>query len=163
MKINHPSISMNRAISCYYQYLTLVTHVSKRQWDPWYTGKVYIIPSGHKTDLANLTKNKRQPKVWSCTSTKLVITTPYSTLGVDLISQYTLKGKDYISIIFMCLAIVDPTTTWFNIIQLPTMVTRLTVHNMDNGRKATFILTWENIFPAKVFFVIWVKNTREIK
>jgi hypothetical protein len=40
---------------------------------------------------------------------------------------------------FMCLTIVDPTTNWFNIIQLPT-VTRLTVHNMDNGRKATCIL-----------------------
>jgi hypothetical protein len=64
-------------------------------------------------------------------------------LGVDLISQYTLKGKDgkdNISINFMCLTIVDPTTTWFKIIQLPT-VTKLTVPNMDNGRKATCILT----------------------
>ncbi len=54
-------------------------------------------------------------------------------MGVDLISQYILKGKDNISINFMCITIVDPTTTWFNIIQLP-MVTRLTVHNMDVGR-----------------------------
>ncbi len=53
----------------------------------------------------------------------------------------------------MCLAIVDPTTKWFNIIQLPT-VTRLTVHSMDNGRKATCILTPENIFPSKVFVLI---------
>ncbi len=61
-------------------------------------------------------------------------------LGVDLISQYTLKGKDNTSINFMCLTIVDPTTTWFNIIQL-LMVTKLTVPNMDKGRKATCILT----------------------
>ncbi len=61
-------------------------------------------------------------------------------LGVDLISQYTLKGKDNISFNFMCLTIVNPSTTWFNIIQLPTF-TKLTVPNMDNGRKATCILT----------------------
>ena len=61
-------------------------------------------------------------------------------LGVDLISQYTLKGTDNTSINFMCLTIFDPTTTWFNIIQLPT-VTKLTVPNMDKGRKATCLLT----------------------
>ncbi len=61
-------------------------------------------------------------------------------LGVDLIRQYTLKGKDNTSMKVMCLTIIDPTTTWFNIIQLST-VTKLTVPNMDNGRKATCILT----------------------
>ncbi len=61
-------------------------------------------------------------------------------LDVDLISQCTLKGKDNISINFMCLTMIDPTTTWFNTIQIPT-VTKLTVPNMDNGRKATCILT----------------------
>ncbi len=40
----------------------------------------------------------------------------------------------------MCLTIFDPTTTWFNIIELPT-VTKLKFPNMDNGRKATCILT----------------------
>ncbi len=58
---------------------------------------------------------------------------------MDLISQYTLKGKDNTSINFMCLTIFDPTTSWFKIIQLPT-VTKLTVPNMDKGRKATCIL-----------------------
>jgi hypothetical protein len=61
-------------------------------------------------------------------------------LNVDFISQYTLKGKDYTSINFMCLTIVDPTTSRFNNIQLP-MVTKLTVPNMDKGKEATCILT----------------------
>ncbi len=65
---------------------------------------------------------------------------PWSTLGVDLISQYTLKGKDNTSINFMCFTMFAPTTSWFNIIQLPT-VAKLTVPNMDMGRKATCILT----------------------
>ena len=57
---------------------------------------------------------------------------------VDLIRQYTLKCRDNISINFMCLTIVDPTKIWFNVIQL---VTRLTVPDMDKGRKVTCILT----------------------
>jgi hypothetical protein len=62
-------------------------------------------------------------------------------LGVeDLVSQYTLKGKDNTSINFMCLTMFDPTTTWLNIIQL-SKVSKLTVPNMDKGRKATCILT----------------------
>jgi hypothetical protein len=35
---------------------TLVTHVSKRQWDPWYTGKVCVIPSGNTSNLAGLAR-----------------------------------------------------------------------------------------------------------
>jgi hypothetical protein len=45
-------------------------------------------------NLQILPKKETQPKVWSCTNAKLVITTPESTLGVDLVSQYTFKGKD---------------------------------------------------------------------
>ena len=66
--------------------------------------------------------------------------TPQRELGVDLIRQYTFNGKDNTSIMFMCLTILDPAPSWFEIIQLP-MVTKLTVPNMDNGRKATCILT----------------------
>ncbi len=62
MKINQPSISTNRAISWYHHYLTLATHVSKRQGDPLYTGKVYMIPSGHKTNLKNLAKTRDTAK-----------------------------------------------------------------------------------------------------
>jgi hypothetical protein len=35
---------------------TLATHVSKRRWDPWSTGKVYAIPSNHMMNLADLAK-----------------------------------------------------------------------------------------------------------
>ncbi len=44
----------------------------------------------------------------------------------DLISQYALKSKDNTSINFMCLAMNEPVTSWFKIIQLP-IVTKLTV------------------------------------
>jgi hypothetical protein len=70
----------------------------------------------------------------------LVITTPLQALCVDLIGQYTLKGKDNTSINFMCLTMIDPATSWFKIMKLPP-VTKLTVPSTGESNKATCILT----------------------
>jgi hypothetical protein len=51
--------------------------------------------------------------------TKLVVTEPRNTLCVDLIGQYTLKGKDGTVIDFMCFTMIDPATSWFEIVELP--------------------------------------------
>jgi hypothetical protein len=40
------------------------------------------------------------------------------TLCVDLIGPYTLKGKDGV-IDFMCVTMIDPATSWFEIVELP--------------------------------------------
>ena len=37
---------------------------------------------------------------------------------MDLISPYTLKGKDKTKIDFMCQTMIDPTTSWLEIIEL---------------------------------------------
>jgi hypothetical protein len=47
--------------------------------------------------------------------------TPKRALGVDLIRQYTLKGKYDTSINFMYLTMIDPAISWFNTIKLPTV------------------------------------------
>jgi hypothetical protein len=65
---------------------------------------------------------------------------PQRALCVHLIRQYTLKGKDNISINFMCLTMIDSATNWFHTIKLPT-VTSFTVPNTGKGKKATYILT----------------------
>jgi hypothetical protein len=80
------------------------------------------IPSGHKSNLADLAKNKRHSQKYGHVLSKLVIMTPLRALYVDLTRQYTLKGKDNTSINFMCLTMIDPSTSWFNIIQLPTVI-----------------------------------------
>ena len=51
--------------------------------------------------------------------TKKAITKPWSTLCVDLIGPYTLQGKDGSKLNFMCLTMIDPATSWFEIIELP--------------------------------------------
>jgi hypothetical protein len=38
---------------------------------------------------------------------------------VDLIGPYTLKGKDGTEIDFMCLTMIDPASSWFEIVELP--------------------------------------------
>ncbi len=50
---------------------------------------------------------------------------------------YTLKGKAGSSIDFMCLTMIDPATSWFKIVDLPT-VTKLTVPTKGKGKKVTF-------------------------
>jgi hypothetical protein len=52
-----------------------------------------------------------------------------------LIGSYTLKGKDGSSIDFMCLTMIDPTISWFKIVELPTV--RVTIPKGGNGKKAT--------------------------
>jgi hypothetical protein len=40
-------------------------------------------------------------------------------LCVDLIGPYTLKGKDGTVIDFLALTMINPTTSWFKIVELP--------------------------------------------
>ena len=50
---------------------------------------------------------------------KLTITNPWEALCVDLIGPYTLKGKDKTQIDFMCITMIGPATSWFEIVELP--------------------------------------------
>ncbi len=63
--------------------------------------------------------NKRHSQKYRHVPPKLVITTPWNVLCVDLIGPYTLNGKDGSSIDFMCLTMIDPATSWFEIVELP--------------------------------------------
>ncbi len=38
---------------------------------------------------------------------------------MDLIGPYNLKGKDGTQIKFMCVTMIDPATSWFEIVELP--------------------------------------------
>ena len=50
---------------------------------------------------------------------KIVISTPYKALWVDQIGPYTLKGKDDSGVDFMALTMIDPASSWFEIVELP--------------------------------------------
>ncbi len=58
------------------------------------------------------------PANYSYLPTKLVVSKPWETLCVDLIGTYTLKGKDSTEIEFMCVTLIHPATSWFEIVEL---------------------------------------------
>jgi hypothetical protein len=90
--------------------------------------------------------NRRHSKKYGHLLPKLVITTPWKALCVDLIGLYTLKGKDGSSIDFMCLTMIDPAKSWFEIVELPTVELEMTVPPVGKGKKVNFQKTqrWQN-------------------
>ena len=50
---------------------------------------------------------------------------------MDLIGPYTLKGKDGTQIGFMCVTMIDPATSWFEVVELP--VSQLSEHDIPTG------------------------------
>jgi hypothetical protein len=81
--------------------------------------------------------NKRHNQKYSHLPPKLAITSPWRALCVDLIGPYTLKGKDGSSIDFMCLPMINPMTSWFEIVELPTVNLVTTVPLVGKGKKVT--------------------------
>ena len=77
-----------------------------------HTVKAYI-KKCHKCQV-----NKRCQQKYSKLPTKLVVSKPWEMLCVDLIGPYTLKGKDGTEIDFMCVTMIDPATSWFEIMEL---------------------------------------------
>jgi hypothetical protein len=78
--------------------------------------------------------NKRHSQKYGHVPPKLVITTPLEVLCVDLIGPYTLNGKDGSSIDFMCLTMIDPATSWFEIVELPKL------QRETSGRKVPVVV-----------------------
>ena len=63
-------------------------------------------------------KKRRKPK-YGKLPPKIVITAPWEVMCVDLISPYTLKDNDGTEIDFMCLTMIDPSSSWFKMVELP--------------------------------------------
>ena len=81
---------------------------------------------GMRTTIRSITKscriyqvNKKQKLKYGHQPPKTVITTPWRMLCVDLVGPYTLKGKVGSVIDFMALTMIDPTSSWFKIVELP--------------------------------------------
>ena len=75
-------------------------------------------------------EQKTYTKIWP-PATQKGISTPWEALCVDLIGPYTLKGLDGSAIDFMALTMIDPASSWLEIVELP-LVIQLTT-KMVNG------------------------------
>jgi hypothetical protein len=79
--------------------------------------------------------NKKRTQKYGHLPSKIVISTPWEALCVDLIGPYTLKGKDGSSIDFLFLTMIDPTSRWFEVVELPTIIQLMT--RKVNGKEGT--------------------------
>ncbi len=56
---------------------------------------------------------------------------------MDLIGPHTLKGKDKTEIDFMCISMIDPATSWFEIVELPISQQELDIPMGTKGQRST--------------------------
>ena len=132
-KLIIPASLQHRAVSWYHHYLQHPGHSRLEE-----TMRSVMYWEGMRRTIRSYTKsckscqvNKRHSQKYGHVPPKLVITTPWRVLCVDLIGPYTLNGKDGSSIPytlngkdgssidFMCLTMIDPATSWFEIVELP--------------------------------------------
>jgi hypothetical protein len=130
----------HRAVSWYHHYLQHPGHLRREEM----MGSM-MYWKGMRTTIWRYVKtcqscqvNKRHSQKYRHLPSKLVITTPWKALCVDLIGTYTLKGKDGLSIDAMCLTMINPATSWFKIVELPTVAQDTTVPPTGKGKKVTF-------------------------
>jgi hypothetical protein len=121
-KVMIPALLRHRAVCWYHHYLQHPGHSRLKE-----TMRSVMYWKGTRNTIRRYVKtcrscqiNKRHSQKYGHLPPKLVITTPWKALCVDLTGPYTLKGKDG-SIDFMCLTMIDPATSWFEIAELPTV------------------------------------------
>ncbi len=130
----------HRTVSWYHHYLQHPGHLhledmmgSMMYWKGMSTNIWRYIKSWKSYQV-----NQRHSQQYGHVPPKLVITTPWRALCIDLIGPYTLKSKDGSSIDFMCMTMINPTTSWFKIVELPTVTQEMSVHPTGKGKKVTF-------------------------
>jgi hypothetical protein len=126
-KLIIPESLQHRAVAWYHYYLQHPGHsrLKKMMRSVMYWKGMRTTIWRYVKSCRSCQVNKRHSLRYGHVPSKLVITTPWRALCVDLVGPYTLKGKDGSSIDFMCRTMIDPATSWFKIVELPTV--RVTV------------------------------------
>jgi hypothetical protein len=139
-KLIIPASLWYRAVSWYHHYLQHHGHsrLKETMRSVMYWKGMHNTIRPYVKSCRSCQKNKRHSQKYGHVPPKLVITTPWRVLCVDLIGPYTLKGKkDGSNIDCMCLTMIDPATSWFEIVELPT-VTKSAVPTKSKDKKVTF-------------------------
>jgi hypothetical protein len=124
-----PTSLRHRAVSWYHHYLQHPGHscLEETMTSVMYWKGMHSTIRRYVKTCQSCQVNKRHSQKYGHLPPKLVITTPWKALCVGLIGPYTLKGKDGLSIDFMCLTMIDPATSWFEIGEQPTVAQETTV------------------------------------
>ena len=89
--------------------------------------------------------NKRKTSKNGKLPAKIAITDPWEAFCVDLIGPYTLNGKDRTQIDFLCIIMIDPATSWFEIVELPvSQPQELDIPTGTKGQRAKTYISKKN-------------------
>ena len=111
----------NRILDWYHHYLQ---HPGESRMEETLVSVMYW--SGMRVQIRKYVKTcdrcqkaKRHKRKYGKIPPKLAVTEPWKQVCVDLIGPYTVKGADGTVLDFMCLTMIDPATSWFEIVELP--------------------------------------------
>jgi hypothetical protein len=122
-KNNHSTSLRHRAVRWYHHYLQHPGHsrLEETMRSVMYWKGIHTAIRRYVKTCQSCQVNKRHSQKYGHLPPKLVMTTPWKVSCVDLIGPYTFKGKDSLSIDFMCLTMINPATSWLEIVELPTV------------------------------------------
>jgi hypothetical protein len=144
-KLVIPKNLQNRAVVWYHHYLQHpgTTCLEETLRSAMYWKGMHCSVRAHVKKCHKCQINKRSKHKYGKLPTELAETKPWNTVCVDLIGPYTLKGKDGTVIDFMCVTMINPATSWFQIVELPvSQLSQLDAPPVDRkgkkkGKKAT--------------------------
>ena len=83
----------------------------------WKNMRLHI--SKHVKTCDRCQRGKKHKLKYGYIPPKIATTRPWKQVCVDLIGPYVIKAKGKSKLDFMCLTIIDPATSWFEIAELP--------------------------------------------
>jgi hypothetical protein len=136
-KLMIPASLQHRAVAWYHHYLQHPGHsrLKETMRSVMYWKGMHNTIQRYVKSCRSCQVNKRHSLKYGHVPPKLVITTLWQALSVDLVGPYTLNGKDGSSIDFMYLTMINPATSWFKIVELLTI--RVTFPKGGKGKKTT--------------------------
>ena len=113
-----PTSLQNCAVSWYHHYLQHPgnTHLKETLCLSMYWKGLRKTVQSHVKKCHSCQVNKRRHHKHGILPAKCAITTLWKVLCMDLIGPYTLKGKDKTVIDSMCITMIEPATSWFEIV-----------------------------------------------
>jgi len=120
-KLVIPRSLQHRAVSWYHHYLQHPgnTRLEETLRAAMYWKDMRSTVRSYVKNCRSCQVNKRRSQKYGKLPTKIATITPWEAVCVDLIGPYTLRGKDKTEIDFMCLTMIDPASSWFEIVELP--------------------------------------------
>jgi hypothetical protein len=132
-----PKLLQGCAVMWYHHYLQHPGHTRLEE-----TMKAVTYWKGMRNTIRSKTKsckicqvNKKCTQKYGRLPPKIIISTPWEALCVDLVGPYTLTGKDGLSIDFMALTMIDLASSWFKVVELSTIMQLMT--KKVNGKERT--------------------------